>query len=134
MDKREDAKMFQGGARTAEQRQDEMKNGVLKRMRQSKIGRGLGAVYDSPLAKAVVAGMRDAYRRCFEQAWFQGRDIYDGRWHFDNQVGQQGPWPQSIRGMARNYDQRASFYGLDQKQAQGNGQDRGQVQEYSRER
>jgi hypothetical protein len=110
-----------------------MKNGVLQRMRQSTMGRALGAVYDSPLAKAMVAGARDAYRRIFEQGWFQGRDIYDGRWHFDNQVGQQGRWPQSMQGMARAGD-RAGFYGMDQKQGQGNGQDRSQVQEYGRER
>jgi hypothetical protein len=133
MDKRDDARIFQGGARTAEQWQANMKGGCLQRMRQSAMGRALGAAYDSPLAKAMVGGLRDAYRRIFEQGWFQGRDVYDGRWHFDNQVGQQGRWPQSMQGMARAGD-RAGFYGMDQKHAQANGQDRSQVQEYSRER
>ena len=133
MDKTQDARMFQDGGRTAEQRQAEMKNGVLHRMRQSAIGRGLGAAYDSPLAKAMVGGLRDAYRRIFEQGWYQGRDVFDGRWHFDNQVGQQGPWPQSMQGMARAGD-RAGFYGMDQKQEPGQGQNQDQFREYGRER
>jgi hypothetical protein len=132
MEKNQDASIFLA-RQTAEQRQAEMKRGALQRMRQSTAGRALGAVYDSPLAKAMVAGARDAYRRIFEQGWFQGRDVFDGRWHFDNQVGQQGPWPQSMQGMARAGD-RAGFYGMDHKQGQGNGQDRSQGQEYSRER
>jgi hypothetical protein len=133
MDKREDAKIFQDGARTAEQWQANIKGGCLQRMRDSAMGRALWAAYDSPLAKAMVGGLRDAYRRIFEQGWFEGRDVFDGRWHFDNQVGQQGPWPQSMQGMARAGD-RAGFYGIDQTQGQGNGQDRNQVQEYGRER
>jgi len=132
MERTQDAKLFQT-RQTAEQRQAEMKNGVLQRMRQSTMGQALGAVYDSPLAKAMVGGLRDAYRRIFEHGWYQGRDIFDGRWHFDNQVGQQGRWPQSMQGMARAGD-RAGFYGMDQKQGQGNGQDGNQVQEYGRER
>ena len=130
MERTQDARLFQA-RQTVEQRQAEMKNGVLQRLRQSTIGRALGAVYDSPLAKAIVAGLRDAHRRIFEQGWYQGRDVFDGRWHYDNQVGQSSRWPQSMQGMARAGD-RAGFYGMDQKQ--GNGQDRNQGQEYSRER
>jgi hypothetical protein len=133
MDKKEDAKVFQGGARTAEQWKANMEDGCHQRMRNLAMGRALGAAYDSPLAKAMVGGLRDAYRRIFEQGWYQSRDIFDGCWHFDNQVGQQGPWAQSMQGMARAND-RAGWYGMDQKQGQSNGQDRNQAQEYGRER
>jgi len=133
MDKTQDARMFQDGPRTAEQRQSEMKTGVIQRLRQSTAGQMVGAAYDSPLAKAMVGGLRDAYRRIFEQGWYQGRDVFDGRWHFDNQVGQQGPWPQSMQGMARAGD-RAGFYGMDQKQEPGQGQNQDQFREYGRER
>jgi hypothetical protein len=54
MNGKEDARMFRD-ARTADERQTEMKNGVMHRMRQSSAGRALGAVYDSSLAKGLVA-------------------------------------------------------------------------------
>jgi hypothetical protein len=38
-----------------------------------------------------------------------------------------------MQGMARANDM-AGYYGLDQKQGPGNDQNRGQIQEYSRER
>ena len=131
MDKQEEAKMTQDAARAHAQRKAAMQNRILQRMRRSGLGRALGAAYDSPLAHAVVGGMRDAYRRIFENGWYQ-KDLFDGRWHMDNQMGQSAPG-QSLQGMGRQYDQRASFYGWD-KQAQNNGQDRNHGQEYSRER
>jgi hypothetical protein len=131
MDKQEEAKMTQDAARAHAQRKAAMQNRILQRMRQSAIGRTVGAVYDARLTHAVVGGMRDAYRRIFENGWYQ-KDLFDGRWHMDNQIGQSSPG-QSLQGMGRQYDQRASFYGWD-KQAQNNGQDRTQGQEYSRER
>jgi hypothetical protein len=61
MNGKEDARIFRD-ARTADERQAEMKNGVMHRMRQSSAGRALGAAYDSPLAKGLVGGLRDAYQ------------------------------------------------------------------------
>lgn len=132
MDKQqEDARISQEAARIRTQRKAMMLGRILKRMRQSAIGRTVGAAYDSPLAHAVLGGTRDFYRQFIERGWYQ-RDLFDGRWHMDNQIGQSSPG-QSLQGMDRQYDQRASFYGWD-KQDQNNGQDRTQGQEYSRER
>jgi hypothetical protein len=132
MDKQqEDARISQEAARIRAQRKAAMQNRILQRMRQSGLGRAVGAAYDSPLAHAALSGARDFYRRFFENGWYQ-KDLFDGRWHMDNQIGQSSPG-QSLQGMDRQYDHRASFYGWD-KQAQNNGQDRNHGQEYSRER
>ncbi len=86
----------------------QMRQGILDRFRESRFGKALGHMHDTALG-----GMRDAYRRVFEQG-FWGKDVFDGRWHMDNQVGQSG-----IHGMDRQYDQRASFYGWDQSKEDG---------------
>ncbi len=76
-------------------------------------------MYDSNLAHGLAGGLRDAYRRIFEAGWY-GKDVFDGRWHMDNQVGQSGGRDGGgIHGMDRQYDQRASFYGWDQSREDG---------------
>jgi hypothetical protein len=90
-------------------RQD-MRQGILDRFRESSIGQALGNAYDSDLAKGAVGGLRDAYRRVLEQGW-NGKDVFDGRFHMDNQVGK--PDQGGMHDMKEQYDQRASFYGWD---------------------
>jgi hypothetical protein len=81
----------------------EMRKGILDRFRESGFGQALGQVHD-----AALGGMRDVNRRVFENGYW-GRDVFDGRWHMDNQVGQD----RGMQGMDRQYDQRAGFYGWD---------------------
>ena len=118
------ARIFQE-MRSADQLRGEMKAGIIERMRNSGIGQALGAAYDSPLAHGIVSGLRDAYRRLFEQGYY-GHDVFDGRWHMDTQG------PQVMQGMDRTYDQRAAFYGWDQhKASQDRGNEEGRDQGYS---
>ena len=58
------------------------------------------------LANSGIKGaLDDIYRRLFENGWF-GKDIFDGRFQSDTQQ------------LGTNYDQRASFYQLDNPQEQ----------------
>jgi len=93
----------------ADAMRQQMRQGTLERFRQSGFGKALGQMHDG-----AMGAMNDAYRRVFEQGWFQ-KDFFDGRWHMDNQVGQEG----GIHGMDRQYDQRASFYGWDNSPGTG---------------
>jgi hypothetical protein len=83
----------------------EMRKGILDRFRESGFGQALGQVHD-----AALGGMRDVNRRVFENGYW-GKDVFDGRWHMDNQVGK--PDQGGMHGMKEQYDQRASFYGWD---------------------
>jgi hypothetical protein len=58
----------------------------------------------------IKGALDDIYRRVFENGWF-GKDIFDGRFQSDTQR------------LGTNYDQRASFYGLDKVQERDHGQD-----------
>jgi hypothetical protein len=44
---------------------------------------GAGAVYDSKFSHSIVAGLRDAYRRIFEEGYF-GRTIHDVVSYYNN--------------------------------------------------
>ena len=83
------------------------------------MGRTLGNAYDSEIAKGIVGGLRDTYRRVFEKGWYS-KDVFDGRWNMDNQIGQDN---RSVKSMGQQYDLRASFYGWDQ--ANGTDKDQG---------
>ncbi len=110
-----DSRIFQE-MQSADALRQQMREGVLERFRESGIGQALGNAYDSDLAKGAVGAFRDAYRRVFEQGW-HGHDVFDGRMHFDNQVGQSSE--QGIEGMSQRYDMRAGFYGWDSNRDNG---------------
>ena len=90
---------------SADAMRQQMRQGILERFRESGFGQALGQVHDT-----AMGGLNDAYRRVFEQGWFQ-KDVFDGRFHMDNQVGK--PDQGGMHGMKEQYDQRASFYGWD---------------------
>ena len=94
----------------ADDLRQQMREGILNRFRESNIGRAIGNVYDSDMAKGMAGAMNDIYRRTFEQ-WFGG-DVFDGRFAMDNRIGQGQP-ERSVEGMADQYDLRASYYGWD---------------------
>jgi len=106
----DNAKIFQE-MRDADTHRQDMQKGIVERLRDSGPGRAVGQAYDSEVAKGIVGGLRDAYRRIFEQG-FYGKDVFDGRFHMDNQVGESPD-------LGGRYDQRASFYGWDNGQEKG---------------
>lgn len=91
--------------------QQQMWSNVLQNFRESNLGKDLGNIYDSEIAKGAVGGLRDAYRRCFENGWY-GKDVFDGRFHMDNRVGE-------TPDMGNQYDHRAGFYGWDNNKDNG---------------
>jgi hypothetical protein len=89
----------------------DMQQGIVEKFRNSAVGQALGQAYDSDLAKGVVGGLHDAYRRIFEQG-FYGKDVFDGRFHMDN-------------GNIMDLDQRAAVYGVGTGTSQDNSQEQG---------
>ena len=121
----DNAKIFQE-MRDADTLRQEMRQGILDKFRDSGPGQALGRAYDSEMAKGIVGGLRDAYRRIFEQGW-HGKDVFDGRFHMDNQVGE-------TPDMGGRYDQRASFYGWDNSKENGVEERERDAQDKERER
>lgn len=66
------AKIFQE-MRDSDSLRADLRQGALDRTQHL-----LGGLYDSALAKELVSGLQDAYRRVFEQGFF-GKDVFDGR-------------------------------------------------------
>jgi hypothetical protein len=97
---------------SADQIRESIKQGILGRAKEH-----LGNLYekgqDFTQESGLLGALNDCYRRLFENAYF-GKDIFDGRYTADQQMGS-------------GYDQRAAFYGLDkpQEQAQERKQDLG---------
>lgn len=118
------AKVFQE-MQAADALRQQMREGILNRFRQSAVGQALGTAYDSEVSRGIVGGLRDAHRRVFEQGWYN-KDLYDGRWHMDNQVGRED---RTVESMGQHYDQRAGFYGWDQQ----NGPEKGRENTTERE-
>lgn len=125
------AKVFQE-MQAADALRQQMREGILNRFRQSAVGQALGTAYDSEVARGIVGGLRDAHRRVFEQGWYN-KDLYDGRWHMDNQVGQEN---QTLERMGQQYDQRVEFYGWSKESEaekdQANTMERGMDQDIGR--
>jgi hypothetical protein len=82
---------------------EELRESVMQRMVNL-----LGKAYDNALTREVVSGLRDGYRRVFEQG-FYGTDLFDGRWAMDRPKGQE----QATAEMGKGYSQAQSFYGYD---------------------
>jgi hypothetical protein len=94
---------------SAEQIRDSMKHNILGEAKA-----WLGNVYekgqDFAHESGLVGALNDIYRRCIENSWF-GKDLFDGRFQSDTQQ------------LGTNYDQRASFYQLDNPQERDRGED-----------
>jgi hypothetical protein len=112
---------------SADQQREEMRKNILAKAKAylQKGAKALGAAYDSPLARGTVGGLRDTYRRAFENGWYS-KDVFDGRWNMDNRVGQEN---HTVESMGQQYDLRASFYGWDQ----ANGTDKAKENQVERE-
>lgn len=79
----------------------------------------LGQIYDSGLAKELVSGLQDAYRRCIEQGYF-GKDIFDGR--FASERPEAHPQDGAVRDpTAQGFGQQ--FYGTGQAHEHDDDQD-----------
>ena len=93
---------------SADEIRSDMKKNILEKARDSLNGSIVGKTYDAVADTAQESGLMgaltDIYRRVFENGWF-GKDVYDGRFQSDQQMGS-------------GYDQRAAFYGLDQPEQQ----------------
>jgi hypothetical protein len=94
---------------SADQIRDSMKHNILGEAKA-----WLGNVYeqgqDVARESGLMGALNDIYRRCIENAYF-GKDIFDGRFQSDTQQ------------LGTNYDQRASFYQLDNPQEWDRGED-----------
>ena len=86
--------------RSADQIRADMKQNILDRAKTI-----LGDGYDKGMS-----ALNDIYRRCFENSYY-GKDIFDGWFQSDTQQ------------LGTNYDQRASFYQLDNPQDRDRGED-----------
>ena len=106
----DNAKIFRE-MQSADAHKKDMQKGILDRLRDSDLGRAIGQAYDSDVAKGIVGGLHDAYRRIVEQG-FYGKDVFDGRFHMDN-------------GNIMDLDQRAAVYGVGTGKSQDNSQEQG---------
>lgn len=94
--------------RDADQLRADMKQNILDRAK-AWLGNNYEKGQDIAHESGVMGALNDIYRRLFENSYY-GKDIFDGRFQSDmQQLG--------------NYDQRASFYQLDNSQEQDRGDD-----------
>jgi hypothetical protein len=145
------ARIFQE-MRSADAMKNDMKQNILEKAYE-KAGKayekGQGLVQES----GVIGALNDIYRRVFENGWF-GKDVFDGRLHWDNQAAKgQGSDNSTIHGkhtdqgrdgqergsdarqkLGQGYDQKAEFYGWDKGQQQDKGQERDRGREDDLER
>jgi hypothetical protein len=95
--------------RDADQIRADMKQNILDRAK-TWLGNNYEKGQDLAHESGLMGALNDIYRRCFENAYY-GKDIFDGRFQSDTQQ------------LGTNYDQRASFYQLDNPQERDRGED-----------